>query len=401
MLQVPERAPILQFGAGAIGRGFLGQLWSEAGYRTVFVDANPAIVGELQTSGAYPLFLVSGKKPRMIWVSNIAALGAADVPTIAWYLRRCEFACTAVGASVFPRLAPTLAAGIAERAASRYGEDRPLNILCCENQKDAARLLRAAVAAVLPEDPAVHAYFEGSVAFVDASVGRMVPPPTPATTIVHPLAVDAEPYRELPIDVDAWLGPIPPVPGLLPKENFRAYVARKLYTHNGGHAYLAYLGYRAGYDFIWQAAEDDAIVAAVKGFWAETGKALVRAYGFKTTEQRAHENDLLRRFRNPPLADPIARVARDVVRKLRPGDRLVGAAEFCQEQGIKPVHTCRAIAAALAYDAPDDPSAPEMQSVIAAQGLRAALDRFAGLAPDSPLVPRIEAEYATMVAGKS
>ena len=33
-----KRPTVVQFGAGAIGRGFLGQLWCEAGYEAVFVD---------------------------------------------------------------------------------------------------------------------------------------------------------------------------------------------------------------------------------------------------------------------------------------------------------------------------------------------------------------------------
>jgi mannitol-1-phosphate 5-dehydrogenase len=34
----------VQFGAGNIGRGFMGQLFWEAGYRTIFVEANQKLV---------------------------------------------------------------------------------------------------------------------------------------------------------------------------------------------------------------------------------------------------------------------------------------------------------------------------------------------------------------------
>jgi len=48
----------IQFGAGNIGRGFLGQLFYESGYRTVFVDVDRDLVTRLNREGAYPLDLV-------------------------------------------------------------------------------------------------------------------------------------------------------------------------------------------------------------------------------------------------------------------------------------------------------------------------------------------------------
>ena len=38
------RKRVVQFGAGAIGRGFLGQLYSDSGWETVFVDIAAEVV---------------------------------------------------------------------------------------------------------------------------------------------------------------------------------------------------------------------------------------------------------------------------------------------------------------------------------------------------------------------
>lgn len=395
-----ESLPIVQFGAGAIGRGFLGQLWCEAGHKIVFVDAKPGVVGEMQVAGSYPIYLVGPKKPKMAWVHNFIAIGSADSGTAAWHIARCAFVSTAVGARALPALAPTLAAGIVARSMQRHADDRPLNILCCENEIGAAAVLREAVEELIPNTPEFCWYFQHRVAFVDAIVGRMVPPAMPSTTIMHVLAVDAEAYKELPIDARAWIGPVPEIPGLVPTADFDGQVARMAFTQNGGHAVLGYFGYRQGHEYVWQAAEDPAVASHLKRFWRETGAALARAYGFAPNGQRQFEGDLLRRFKNRPLADTVGRVARDVVRKLRWDDRLVGAATLCLANGVEPVEVCRTIAAAYAYDAPDDPSAPHVQSVIASQGLRAALERFSSLYEDSPLVPRIEAEFGALMASK-
>jgi mannitol-1-phosphate 5-dehydrogenase len=285
-----------------------------------------------------------------------------------------------------------IARAVVQRAKSLL----PLNMLCCENQKEAGAILRAAVAEHLPQDIAVRQYFDDHVAFVDASVGRMVPPPTPELLAEDPLLILAEPYSELPIDGSAWIGPVPPIPGLLPKTNFAGYVARKLFTHNGGHALLAYEGYQRGHEFIWQAAEDPELVAQLRGYWDEVGEALIRAFGFPAGEQRAHEADLLQRFRNRALGDTVARVGRDIARKVRPDDRLVGAALLCATQKIEPTFASRAIAAAYAYSAPEDPTAPQIQQATRTNGIRAALSRYSQIEPDTPLADRIASEYATI-----
>ncbi len=385
---------VVQFGAGNIGRGFVGQLWAEADYEVVFVDVDAALVNALNARRSYPLRLVApdGQADERI-IAPVRAVLAKDQAAVARELARCAFACTAVGVNVFPHLAPTLAAGIAARA--RHAEQHVFNVLCCENQNRAGDVLREAVRAALPpNDPATAAYLENQTGFVDASVGRMVPVQSAETRARDPLLVVAEPYAELPVDGAAWLGPVPEVAGLAARPNFAGYVARKLFTHNGGHALLAYLGAERGHTFIWQAAEDPELASALRGFWDETGTALARAFGFDPDEQRAHEDDLRQRFRNRALGDTVARVARDPARKLRADDRLVGAALLCLAQNVSPLHVCHAVAAALRYKGtPDDPSAGRVEEEITRGGVRGALAALSGLPDDSPLVPLVAAAF--------
>ncbi|MES2463320.1 MAG: hypothetical protein V4671_22325 [Armatimonadota bacterium] len=401
---------IVQFGAGAIGRGFLAYLWTQGGCNVRFVDVDAVMVEALNRRGSYPIRITGDASPQR-WVPRISAVLANDISTITLSLSACEFACTAVGVNSFSALAPVIAAGIAKRCDSliepvseeerrEHWQLHPLNVLCCENQKGAGSILREAVEQHLPDTVHVREFFQNHVAFVDASVGRMVPPPTPELLAEDSLLILAEPYAELPIDGNAWIGPVPPIPGLLPKTNFAGYVARKLFTHNGGHALLAYEGYQRGYEFIWQAAEDAELAAELRGYWNEVGAALIRAYGFPPDEQRRHEADLLQRFRNRALGDTVSRVGRDVARKVRPDDRLVGAALLCIDQGVEPEFASRAIAAAYAYDVTDDPTAPLIQQVIRSKGISVALAEYSQIDVSSPLASRIAAEYATMFSAR-
>lgn len=374
---------VVQFGAGAIGRGFLGQLWTEGGYEVVFVDVQDDLIAALNQKQSYPLRLVESDGSTTLSIAPVRAVSARDSELVARELAGCAFACTAVGVSVFTRLAPLIAAGVEQRA--HQGNPTPLNVLCCENQKNAASLLRQEVARHFSENV--------DIAFVDASVGRMVPPPTPELLSEDSLLIVSEAYKELPIDASAWRGSVPGMPGLLPKQNFEGYVARKLFTHNGGHALLAYHGWLKGFEYVWQCADDNELQSELCGLWNEVRPALVSAYGFDADEQEAHEADLLRRFRNRALGDTVIRVGRDPARKLRADDRLVGAALLCQSQGIEPRYAARAIAAALCFRPPDDAGAGIVQEELQRRGVVGALGTLSGIAATSPLAGLVEDAY--------
>ncbi|HPP75292.1 MAG TPA: mannitol-1-phosphate 5-dehydrogenase, partial [Armatimonadota bacterium] len=49
----------VQFGAGNIGRGFIGQLFHESGYEVVFVDVVPDVVRLLNEQRCYTLRIAS------------------------------------------------------------------------------------------------------------------------------------------------------------------------------------------------------------------------------------------------------------------------------------------------------------------------------------------------------
>ena len=114
--------------------------------------------------------------------------------------------------------------------------------------------------------------------------------------------------------------------------------------------------------------------------------ALVRKLGEGVRENvESNVEDLLFRFQNRALKDTVARVGADPVRKLRRNDRIVGAALFAIEQGVDPAPIVKGIAAALRFDQPGDPTAPEIQKALSQQGVDYVLGRYMGLEADEPL----------------
>ena len=370
----------VHFGAGNIGRGFLGQLYFESGYETTFIDVADALVAGLNERRAYPLRILDDVSYTML-IENVRAVDARKTEDVAAALAEAEIASTAVGVPVLSRIAPMLAAGIAKRFADANA--KPLDIIVCENMLEAGPFLREEVRKHL--SPAFHAALDEKVGFVEASIGRMVPVMTEALKEEDPLLVCVEAYCHLPVDKDGFKGPIPELKNLQPRDNFEAYVERKLFVHNAGHAATAYLGYLRGHEYIWQAIGDTAVRNEVEAALAESCEGLVRKHGLDGKGLASHREDLVRRFGNRLLGDQVERVARDPIRKLGKRDRLIGAALMSAEQGVSPLGLAFAAAAAIRYDQATDPAAQSIQERLAKDGLSGVLREVCGIDPDSVL----------------
>ena len=368
------------YGAGNIGRGFIGKVFADSGYEVCFLDIMQEIIDEMNRRGAYTVRIVSNEGASDEEVKPVRAVNSLTEQAIDEIVN-CDIMATAVGVNVLPKIAPVIARGVAARM-ERSG--RPLDIILCENQLGADELMRGWINAQLNDEQ--RAWADKNLGLVEASIGRMVPPLTPEMRARDKLLICVEPYAELPVDRDAFRGEIPDLVGLIPYSPFEFYIKRKLFLHNGGHALCAYLGYQKGYEYIWQAIADPEIYEAAKASMMTSAAALVAKFGEGVRENvESNVTDLLFRFQNRALKDTVARVGADPVRKLRRNDRIVGAALFAIEQGVDPAPIVRGIAAALKFDRAEDATAPELQAALRDRGIDHVLSHYMGLQPDEPL----------------
>lgn len=377
------------FGAGNVGRGFLGQLLSESGYGVTFVDVDEPLVAALDARRAYTIQLVDNEGATEIEVSPVRALLSQESQAVARALAEAHLAATAVGVRALPHVAPLVAAGVARRAEG--GDAGPLNVIICENLKEAGTAFRRMVAGHVPDEHAP--YLERNVGFVDTVIGRMVPPPTPEMRARDPSLIAVEPYKELPVDRRGFVGPIPSIVGLEPCDNFPAYTARKLYVHNCGHALLGYLGYLRGHEYSYQALADEGIRAVFDKAMEESQAGIVTAYEVEPGWLKAHVADLVHRFANRALGDTVFRLARDPLRKLHPQDRLVGAARLAEKAGVRPDALALGIAAGYRFDSAEDPLAAQLQERIAAEGLARVIADVSAIQADEPLGSMVQQHY--------
>lgn len=381
------------FGAGNIGRGFIGQLFSESGYAVTFIDVDQELVDTLNREGSYHLQAVFNDDVQDGRIGPVRAIHGRDTAAVAEAVAEASIGATAVGANALKHIAPTLARGLERRAASAAPE---LNLIICENLKGAAAVCRELIGAVIA--PPSREYLAERVGLVDTVIGRMVPMPTPEMRARDVSFIRVEPYKELPVDRSGFRGEIPAISAMSPEGNFPLFTARKLYIHNCGHALLAYAGYRRGYEYGYEALEDADVRRLMDGGLAESVAGIVQRFACRQEWLEDHVRDLLRRFANRLLADTIFRLGRDPIRKLQPTDRLVGAAHLALTTGHVPTHLSWGIAAALCFDPADDPAAVEVQKLVREKGLDVGLQQLTGIDPVSALGQAVITAYHTLKA---
>ena len=329
----------LMYGAGSIGRGFIGPLFAHAGYEVVFIDIDRAVINAFNDRKSYH-YTIAADPPYDVPVDKVCCIDGLDTQAVLEQIASCDLMATSLGADVLQKLAPVIAQGFALRMKRSA---KPLDIIICENLKNSAEILRSWMAEALqPEDKAL---LNKNCGLVEAAIGRMVPLTSPDAD--DPLHVTVEEYSFLPVDKDAFMGELPKVKGLVPHSPFAFYEERKLYLHNMGHAICAYLGKLQGHETISQAIQDFSIRFFVQNAMTESSAMLSAKYSVPFNKIFDHTEDLLLRFGNKALGDTCLRVTRDPLRKLQSGDRLAGAMEQCAKLGINPVYIALGYAAAL------------------------------------------------------
>ncbi len=385
----------VQFGAGNIGRGLMGHLFQESGFDTLFVRANAMLVEQLNRRGSYPLRLLDpySRSVRELIVSGFKTLHTSQEAAIAEAIVNARIVVTAVGMTNLHAVSPLLAMGIRRRFEREAG---PLDVYLCENMLGAAATLSQKVISLL--DGPARAWAQDNIGFVGTSFAGIVGGPAVRSPQDDPLLVVADTHRDVPYDGPATRADRPDVQGFHPVSNFRAEVERKIFTHNVGHAGLAYLGYLRGHAYIHETFDDDFVRSIFDGALDETTEALLRRYP-TDLDRREHmeiRKDVHVRFSNPLLKDGITRVARDPIRKLSRDDRIVGAAELCRSHGVAPDHIATICAAALRYDWPDDPHAVRLQTLIRKQGIEKTLEEISGAEPASAFSRQAIAQYHSL-----
>ena len=365
----------VHFGAGNIGRGFVGLLLHDAGYEVVFADVNAELIDALAASDRYTVHEVGAGAEDRIVDGYRAVNSATDAPALLHELSTADIVTTAVGPTILRFLAPHLVAALRARPA----DAPPLAIMACENAINATDLLRDEIASLSSPDewPSLAA----RAVFANTAVDRIVP----AQAADAGLDVTVEVFFEWAIERPPFGAEPPRIPAAHFVADLAPYIERKLFTVNTGHAATAYFGFIAGDERISDALENAASAAAVERVLVETSALIVAKHGFTDEEQTAYRAKILERFRNPELPDTVDRVGRQPLRKLGRHERFIGPAAELAERGLPFTALVDAVGAALRFDVAGDEQSVELQQMLTEQSPEHFVIDVTGLAPGHPL----------------
>lgn len=374
----------VHFGAGNIGRGFIGLLLTQSGYHVTFLDVNDVVIQALKQRKSYTVELV-GETTTIETVKDVYGINSKTEGDEAFAaLLSAELITTAVGPSILPLIAKQLAPVIEARALSATSSF--LNIIACENTIGGSKQLETALRGLL--SPAAVAYLDAWVGFPNAAVDRIVP----NQVNEDPLHVKVEPFFEWVVDSRGIKGNLA-IEGVHFTDRLEAFIERKLFTVNTGHASAAYAAYKKGIATIPEAMLDLEIKNFVTSVIRETGSLIVKKYGFDPIEQENYVQKTIRRFSNPYIVDEVTRVGRSPLRKLTPQDRFIKPIVELTKHGLGCDAIKQSVANALHYDYAGDEEAVKLQSAIQEKGVAQALSEASGLPVDGDIVKQIIQSY--------
>lgn len=337
----------VHFGAGNIGRGFVGLILHKAGYEIVFADVAAELIDSLASADSYQVHEV-GAEPHTWTVDNFRALNSAThEAAVVEEIATADMVTTAVGPNILKFVAPLIAQAIEARSADRA----PLHVLACENALYATNILRAEIAVSVNAE-----ILAAKAIFANTAVDRIVPAQDPAAG----LDVTVEDFFEWAIESGPFGDSVPEIADVHFVTDLEPYIERKLFTVNTGHATLAYHGHVRGAETLVAAMAIAEVAAEVDAVLAETSQMLIAKHGFDAADHAAYVSTCIRRFGNQYLPDTPERVGRSPLRKLSRNERFISPAAVLAAAGTRPSALLRAVGAALQFDVDGDPESVRM-----------------------------------------
>ena len=219
--------------------------------------------------------------------------------------------------------APKSAPGFITRAIAlrRAQGTTPFTVLCCDNLPSNGHVVRRVIARLgTLQDPELGAYIADTIAFPSTMVDRIVPATTEADRIrvaqvlgmTDNWPVITEAFTQWVIE-DHFPSGRPDWAATFVSD-VSPFEIMKLRLLNGSHSCIAYLGYLAGYETVFDAMQDQNLAHFVGRFMdEEVTPTLAVPAG---TDVTGYKQALINRFRNPSLRHRTWQIAMDGSQKL-------------------------------------------------------------------------------------
>ncbi len=374
----------VHFGAGSIGRGFIGERLHASGYEVVFADVNEDLINMINEEQGYELQLINHDL-QSLFIDHVRALSTlGDKEKLLWELAHCDLITTSVWPNNLPKIAPLLCEGLLLR---HQLKKEKVQVLACENAIFASDLLKEEVLKSAKE----HArQIQEAAVFVNTAIARMV---IDGEENGHKFVKIADDYELVIAENELLTREEHPIAGGLYTSHLRKYIERKLFIVNSAHCIGGYFGWLYNKMYVRECFEDKAICQRVQKAMQEAADLIALQHGFAKEELEIFIDYTIRRYITPGVYDDITRVCRSPIRKIAANDRLVLPIVECARNGLANDALCEGLAAAYLYRNKGEAQAVELQKYIEEHGIREAIAHYSVLDENPALIDKVVAAY--------
>lgn len=370
----------VHFGAGNIGRGFIGEILFKNDFHIDFVDINNQIIHALNENGKYEIEFAQEGQPR-IEIANVAGFNSKEYPEqVIESIKKADIITTAIGPNVLPFIAELLAKGIEARRAA--GNMRALDVIACENMIGGSQFLYQEVKKYLSSEGLTFA--ENCIGFPNAAVDRIVP----AQSHEDPLFVVVEPFNEWVVETKRLKNPDLRLEGVHYEEDLEPFIERKLFSVNSGHATSAYIGAHYGAKTILESLQNPNIKPQIEAVLAEIRSLLITKWNFDKKELENYHKVIIERFENPFIVDDVSRVARTPIRKLGYNERFIRPIRELKERGLSYENLLKTVGYVFDYRDVKDEESVKLGQLLSNEPIRDVVIQITGL-DDQELINQI------------
>ena len=371
----------VHFGAGNIGRGFIGEVLYKNGVEVVFVDINKEVIDALNERQAYEIELAAPESER-IAVANVRGVNNhTDPELVAKEIVDADIITTAIGPNVLPFIAPLIADGLKLRLTDN--NHAPIDVIACENMIGGSEILKEYVVKDLTADEM--AKLDEFVGYPNAAVDRIIP----GQSHEDPLFVSVEPFSEWVVDASQMKNVNLKLDGVHYEESLEPFIERKLLSVNTGHATVAYASKLLGHETIDEGISDEKVLNQLKGVLNETGSLLIAKWGFDETEHQKYQDTVVERFQNPYISDDVVRVGRTPIRKLGYNERFMLPIRELAERGLEYTNLVDTVGMIFHYDDPADEESVRLQKMLKEKPVTDVIQEVTGI-EDETLIQTIK-----------
>lgn len=377
---------VVLIGAGKIGKGYIADIFNEAGYQLVFLCHSLKQAEELRQQGYYTLYkYCDGEvEPRVSKIEGYEAYStAAEYEQSVAALANTNYATVHLYPGAFASVGHMVGDAIKERV--RLGKTDTLDVMLCLNYIDPDLIIRKHIEERL-ETEAEWDDYRNNVGIVLALTFRWGGNPRPYMLQEDPLCSCVAESPDLPVDREAFKGPIPTDVALRPLAKMRERLAFKIWGGNVNHCIMSYVGYAKGLTYTFEAEADDEAYKIATLATKEAHFGYDQEYTLTDAEKAENHRGRHQRDRSQKSKameqvrkDELTRVGADPGRKLARRDRIIGPALACIKNGKVPYFLTRAAAYAFLFDAKEDGSAVEIQTYTKENGIAKAIEKFCQL----------------------